>query len=151
MDSIYIDEYGFRPLTPRLQNALYLLLDHTHEEEWPAVNNGYEVIYPAHFNAVIDLGTFEELKDLGYLGIDAIHWGEHATGGMPYKAMFYKEELKAYNNRKQEWQKQQTRELRDAKRFQIWLSLIGIIGALAGATIGAWATLRAVGVIQFPF
>ena len=151
MSDIYVDEYGFKPLTPRLQKALYLLLDHACQENWPAVDNYLEVIYPAHFDAVIDLGTFEELKDLGYVGIDATHWGDRATGGMPYKALFYKEELEAYNNRKRDWENQEALKEKKAKRFQILLSILGIIGALLGAIIGAWATLRAVGVIQFPF
>lgn len=117
----YVDEYRFIPLTPSLEKALARMVE-KHEIE--------------------GRDEARELEGMGYIRDLAFYLGNAYSFELTAKGRRYAGELAAYRQRRDRWAAD-----RDAERKRnLWVQFAqGLITTLAGAAIGAAATLVAVG------
>lgn len=116
----YVDEYRFIPLTPSLERALALMVDE-HEIE--------------------RRDEAEELESMGYISDLTFYLGNAYGFEVTAKGRRYADELAAYRSRRDRWANDREAERRRAS----WVQFAqGLITTLAGALIGAAATLAAV-------
>ena len=117
----YVDEYRFIPLTPTLEKALARMVE-KHEIE--------------------SRDEAEELEGMGYIRDLTFYLGNAYSFEVTAKGKRYAGELVAYRQRRDRWAADREAERRRASWAQF---AQGLITTLAGALIGAAATLAAVG------
>lgn len=117
----YVDEYRFTPLTPALERALAQMV------ETGTLDGRDEA---------------EELEALGYIRDLTFYLAGSFRFEVTAKGRRYAGELAAYRQRRDRWAADREAE----RRRDLWVQFAqGLITTLAGAILGAAATLAAVG------
>ena len=117
----YVDEYRFTPITPSLERTL---------------------------SQMVETGSFdghdeaEELEAMGYVRDLTFYLAGSCRFEVTAKGRRYADELAAYRERRDRWAADREAE----RRRDLWVQFAqGLITTLAGAILGAAATLAAVG------
>lgn len=125
----YVDEYGFMPLTPLLENALIEAVERVGE----AANGGD--ITKLHIKQDGCLDETRELCRLGYMEESSRYIDDSALYRVTSKGARYMDEKSAYDERKNAWAEARRRERRSDTLFQAAVAMLSFIGGVICAVI----------------